>query len=225
MDTTQAIEALKRALPGAIFAFPGTTEYAAISDQYQSGTTSELTPACFVQPSSAEEVSTFIKTIKPFALNGAAPFAIVGVGQQPAAGCSNIEAPGVTLSLQRLKGISVKDGVVEVAAGESWGPVNDTLVERGLSFSGGRSYRSGIGGLALAGPSRFVNPFTNQESYLLNSHIGGLSFVSSREGFISDNVGSFRCHIPALWTWTLHICPYHAKLLPFTITIMIIIQD
>ncbi|KAI0502855.1 hypothetical protein F5B22DRAFT_653566 [Xylaria bambusicola] len=66
-----------------------------------------------------------------------------------------------------MKGISVGDGVVQVAAGESWGPVYDKLGEIGLSFSGGRSSRSGIGGLALA---------------------GGLSFVSSREGFISDSV-------------------------------------
>lgn len=167
MNTTQAIGALKRALPGVVLALPGTAEYAAISHQYQSGTSSELAPACFVQPSSAEEVLIFVKTIKPFALSGATPFAIVGLGQQPAARCSNIEAPGITLSLQRLKGISVKDGVVEVAAGESWGPVYDTLVERGLGFSGGRSYRSGIGGLALAGRSRSIIPFIIiQESYL-----------------------------------------------------------
>ncbi|KAH9909566.1 FAD-binding domain-containing protein [Xylariomycetidae sp. FL2044] len=167
MSTSQAIEALKSALPGAVFAFPGSTEYIAIMKQYQSGTASELSPACFVQPSNADEFSIFVKAIKPFALSGAAPFAIVGLGQQPAARCSNIKAPGITLSLQRLKGIAIKDGVVEVAAGESWGPVYDMLAERGLGFSGGRSYRSGIGGLALA---------------------GGLSFVSSREGFISDNV-------------------------------------
>ncbi|KAH9988007.1 hypothetical protein F4779DRAFT_624119 [Xylariaceae sp. FL0662B] len=64
----------------------------------------------------------------------------------------------------------VKDGVAQVAAGESWGPVYDKLGEAGLEFSGGRSYRSGIGGLALA---------------------GGLSFVSSCESFICDNVLNF----------------------------------
>ncbi|KAK6223446.1 hypothetical protein LQW54_000564 [Pestalotiopsis sp. IQ-011] len=170
MDTKQAIEALKQALPSAIIASPGTTEYDAVRGQYQSASCAEIAPAAYVQPSSAEEVAIFVKTIKPFALSGAAPFAIVGLGQQPARYSSNIEAPGITLSLQRLKGVLVKDGEVEVAGGENWGTVYDALVERGLGFSGGRSYRSGIGGLALA---------------------GGLSFVSSREGFICDNVVNF----------------------------------
>lgn len=156
MDTEQAIEALKRALPDAIIALPGTTEYTVISDQYQSAACAEMTPACFVQPSSTQDVSTFVNTIKPFALSGTAPFAIVGLGQQPAPRCSNIEAPGITLSLRHLKGICVKDGEVEVAGGENWGSVYDALAERGLDFSGGRSYRSGIGGLALAGRPRFI---------------------------------------------------------------------
>lgn len=156
MDTRQAIEELKRALPSATIALPGTTEYAAVRGQYQNDACAETTPACFVQPSSVEEVSIFVKTIKPFALSGTTPFAIVGLGQQPALLCSNIEAPGITLTLQHLKGVRVKDGEVEVAAGENWGSVYDALVERGLGFSGGRSYRSGIGGLALAGRSSFI---------------------------------------------------------------------
>ncbi|CAJ2503964.1 Uu.00g113580.m01.CDS01 [Anthostomella pinea] len=158
MDATEAIEALRRALPDARFAQHGSPDYDELNHFYQSGLCSDITPACIVQPATVEEVATFVKTIKPFSLSGRAPFAIVGRGQQP---------DGITLSLQRLKGIDVKDGVVQVGAGETWGPVYDKLGEAGLGFSGGRSYRSGIGGLALA---------------------GGLSFVSSREGFISDNV-------------------------------------
>lgn len=170
MDTTQAIEALQQALPAIQFAKRGSTEYDEFKKIYQSGLCSDIDPAWVVQPTTTEEVSTFVKTIKPFALNGTARFAIVGGGQQPAPGCSNIEN-GITLSLHGLKGIDVKEGRVEVAAGESWGPVYDKLGEVGLGFSGGRSYRSGIGGLALA---------------------GGLSFVSSREGFISDSVLNYQ---------------------------------
>ncbi|KAI0200125.1 FAD-binding domain-containing protein [Astrocystis sublimbata] len=170
MNTTETIEALRRALPATQFTERGSAEYDDFKQLYQSGLCSDINPAWAAQPTTAEEVSTFVKTIKPFALNGKAPFAIVGGGQQPAPGCSNIES-GITLSLQGLKGIDIKDGVVQVAAGESWGPVYDKLGEVGLGFSGGRSYRSGIGGLALA---------------------GGLSFVSSREGFISDGVVNFQ---------------------------------
>lgn len=192
MDTKQAIEALKQALSSAIIALPGTTEYDAIRGQYQSAGCAEITPAAYVQPSTAQEVSIFVKTIKPFALSGTAPFAIVGLGQQPARHCSNIEAPGITLSLRRLKGFLIKDGEVEVAGGESWGTVYDALVERGLGFSGGRSYRSGIGGLALAGKFK-VHIFTTLVLvWMLNYALGGLSFVSSREGFICDNVSSYQ---------------------------------
>ncbi|KAI6084062.1 hypothetical protein F4821DRAFT_271334 [Hypoxylon rubiginosum] len=169
MDTAQAIEALQHALPAARFAQRGSPEYAELNQSYQSGLCSDIAPAWIIQPATTKDVSIFVKTIKPFALSGKAPFAIVGGGQQPAPGCSNIQ-DGITLSLQRLKGIDIQDGVVQVAAGESWGPVYDRLGEVGLGFSGGRSYRSGIGGLALA---------------------GGLSFVSSREGFICDNALNF----------------------------------
>ncbi|KAI1251403.1 hypothetical protein MGN70_005971 [Eutypa lata] len=151
MDTTQAVEALRRALPAAHFAQPGSSDYDGLNHVYQSGLCSDITPACIVQPSTTDDVSTFVKTIKPFALSGKAPFAIVGGGWHYSV-------------LQRLKGINVKDGVVEVAAGESWGPVYDQLGESGLGFSEGRSFRSGI---------------------------GGLSFVSSREGFICDSILNF----------------------------------
>lgn len=150
MDTAQAIEALQHALPAARFAQRGSPEYAELNQSYQSGLCSDIAPAWIIQPATTKDVSIFVKTIKPFALSGKAPFAIVGGGQQPAPGCSNIQ-DGITLSLQRLKGIDIQDGVVQVAAGESWGPVYDRLGEVGLGFSGGRSYRSGIGGLALAG--------------------------------------------------------------------------
>lgn len=97
MDTTQAVEALRRALPAAHFAQPGSSDYDGLNHVYQSGLCSDITPACIVQPSTTDDVSTFVKTIKPFALSGKAPFAIVGGGQQPAPGCSNIQ-DGITLS-------------------------------------------------------------------------------------------------------------------------------
>ncbi|KAI1288160.1 FAD-binding domain-containing protein [Xylaria venustula] len=119
---------------------------------YQSGLCSDIAPAWVVQPNPAEDVSTFVKTIKPFAISGKTPFAIVGGGQQPAPGCSNIQDSNTL---------------------EDWGPVYDKLGEPGLSCCGGQSWRSGIGGLALADKSPPAR---------------GLSFVSSREGFIYDSV-------------------------------------
>ncbi|OTA92711.1 hypothetical protein M434DRAFT_396272 [Hypoxylon sp. CO27-5] len=167
MDASKAIEALQRALPGVKFAMRGTEEHEVLNrTSYQSALQSDIIPACIVQPTTKEEVSTFIKTIRPFILAGEAAFAIVGGGRQPAPGCSNIK-DGITLNLRFLTGIEIKDGVVSISAGETWGPVYDKLTEQGLGCSGSRSAKGGIGGLALA---------------------GGLSFFSTREGFISDDV-------------------------------------
>ncbi|KAI0162433.1 hypothetical protein BJ166DRAFT_497115 [Pestalotiopsis sp. NC0098] len=167
MDMSKAIEALKQALPGAEFAVRGTKEHETLHRAtYQSALQSDIIPACIVRPRTKEEVSTFVKTIRPFVLAGEAAFAIVGGGRQPAPGCSNIQ-DGITLNLGLLRGIEIGDGVVGIAAGETWGPVFDKLVEQGLGCQGSRSSKGGIGGLALA---------------------GGLSLFSSREGFISDDV-------------------------------------
>ncbi|KAI1375700.1 hypothetical protein F4677DRAFT_422155 [Hypoxylon crocopeplum] len=170
MDVSQAIEALQGALPDSVFALRGTEEYKALnSDTYQSGLNGDINPACIVQPKSKEEVSTFLITIQPFVISGTAAFAIVGGGRQPAPGVSNI-ADGITLNLSLLKGIVIQDGYVSIAAGERWGPVYEKLSEQGLACAGSRSAKGGIGGLATQ---------------------GGLSFFSSREGFIADDVLSY----------------------------------
>ncbi|KAI0008000.1 hypothetical protein F4779DRAFT_618996 [Xylariaceae sp. FL0662B] len=170
MDVTKAIEALQRALPSSQFALRGTDEYKALnSSTYQSGLNSDFNPACILQPKSKEEVSTFLTTIRPFVITGEAAFAIVGGGRQPAPGCSNINN-GITLNLARLRGIDIHHGNVSIAAGELWGSVYEKLGEQGLGCAGSRSAKGGIAGLALT---------------------GGLSFFSSREGFICDDVVNY----------------------------------
>ncbi|KAH7402179.1 hypothetical protein DE146DRAFT_744748 [Phaeosphaeria sp. MPI-PUGE-AT-0046c] len=69
--------------------------------------------------------------------------------------------------LRNLTGIEIEDDAVSIGAGERWGKVYEEVTKRGLGVTGSRSALGGIGGLALA---------------------GGLSFFSSREGFICDNV-------------------------------------
>ncbi|KAI1501826.1 hypothetical protein F5X99DRAFT_418254 [Biscogniauxia marginata] len=171
MELRTIIKALQQALPEAKFALRGTEEHEALNrGSYQSALQSDIIPACIVQPKTKEDVSTFVKTINPFVLSGEAAFAIVGGGRQPAPGCSNIEG-GITLNLGLLTGIEIKDGVVSIAAGETWGPVFDSLVEQGLGCSGSRLCKGGIGGLALS---------------------GGLTFFSSREGFICDDVLNYQ---------------------------------
>ncbi|RWA09625.1 hypothetical protein EKO27_g5487 [Xylaria grammica] len=137
MDPSQVIDALTKALPSGQLAIRGTQEYDDLNGSYQSIRSSQTQPAAIFRPKSADEVSTFVRIIRPFALSGRTPFAIFGAGQQPALGCNNIQG-GITLNLSLLTGISVRDDTVSIAAGERWGAVYETLDLLGLSVAGGR---------------------------------------------------------------------------------------
>ncbi|KUJ15927.1 FAD-binding domain-containing protein [Mollisia scopiformis] len=164
MVSSQVIKALKEALPSGQFIQRGTHSYDKLNSWYLSELESDLQPAYIFQPRTKEEVVTFVQTIKPFI--GDEKFAIRGAGCQPLPGCANIQ-DGITLKLSHLTGISIEDGIVRIGAGERWGTVYERLDVEGLGVCGSRSANGGIGGLALE---------------------GGLSFFSSREGFICDNV-------------------------------------
>lgn len=109
----------------------------------------DLLPACIFLPRTRDEVSTFMHVVKPFPV-GSVQFAIRGGGQQPVPRCANIHG-GITIDLCHLMGIKVRDGYVEIAAGERWGTVYEKLAPEGLGITGGRSTTNGIGGLALQG--------------------------------------------------------------------------
>lgn len=132
MDPSQTIDALTKVLPSGQLAVRGTQEYEDLNGSYQSIRSGETQPAAIFRPKSADEVSTFVQTIRPFALSGQAPFAIFGAGQQPALGCNNIQG-GITLNLSLLTGITVNDEAVSIAAGERWGAVYEKLDPLGLS--------------------------------------------------------------------------------------------
>ncbi|KAI1747786.1 FAD-binding domain-containing protein [Xylaria castorea] len=95
--------------------------------------------------------------------------AIQPFAADPLPGCANVQ-DGITIDLRSLKSIGIQDKVVQVAAGERWGSVYEYLEPHGLGVTGGKSTSCGIGGLAAQ---------------------GGLSFYSSREGFICDIVVNF----------------------------------
>ncbi|KAL4925064.1 FAD-binding oxidoreductase [Aspergillus undulatus] len=166
MQTTKAIQLLQETFPPAQIHLPNTDEFNRLNGSYLSALESDLAPACIFQPRSAGDVSRFVKVVVPLDV----PFAIRGAGQQPLPGCANIKG-GITLDLGLLTDIEIKDkdNCVSIAAGARWGAVYDALENngKGLGVCGSRSSKGGIGGLALA---------------------GGLSFFSSRESFISDNV-------------------------------------
>lgn len=152
MSAARAIEALRRALPGVQLHVQGTDEFKKLNTSYLSALESNITPAAIVLPETAEHVSTFLKTIKPFVTNDQIAFAVRGAGQQPLPGCANIQG-GITLDLALLIGIELDldTGIVSIGAGERWGAVYEKLSGHGLGITGSRSAKGGIGGLALAG--------------------------------------------------------------------------
>ncbi|KAI0396782.1 hypothetical protein F5Y17DRAFT_417760 [Xylariaceae sp. FL0594] len=171
MTASEALEALQGAFPNAQVILPGTEEFSTLNTSYLSKTQGDLQPKAIFLPKDKEDVANFIRIIAPHALRGDVKFAVRGGGQQPALGCNNVQ-DGITVDLRNLTGIELRDDdkTVSIAAGERWGNVYAKLQEKGLAVTGSRDITGGIGGLCLA---------------------GGLSFFSSREGLISDNVTNF----------------------------------
>lgn len=124
------------------------------------------------RPTSSEEVATFLRIIKPFALSLEARFAIQDGGAQVPPDNEEFDEDVIILDLSSLKGIELHaDGSVSIAAGERWTSVYEKLGEEGRSVVGARNGEKGIGALALQ---------------------GGLSFFSSSRGFVSDNVFNYQ---------------------------------
>ncbi|PWY93673.1 FAD-binding domain-containing protein [Aspergillus sclerotioniger CBS 115572] len=173
MAITDAIKVLEETFLSQVL-LPGTVEYTELNSSYLSALENDITPACIFRPTSNQDISTFLK------LTNNTHFAIRGGGQQPLPGCANIP-DGITLDLGLLTGIELNEdtSTVSIAAGERWGNVYNVLAPKNLAVAGGRSANGGIGGLAL----QALNPPTHSLT-----HPSGLSFFSSREGFICDNL-------------------------------------
>lgn len=165
MASAQVISALKGLFPGEQLVLPGTEAYSEANQSYLSACLSDYNPAAFVRPRNSAEVAAFLRLAKDHDIQ----FAVRGGGQQPLEACSNID-DGITLDLSLITGVELKGGHVSVGAGEHWLAVYEKVQSAGLAVGGSRSGKGGIGGLSLS---------------------GGLSFFSSREGFICDNVINF----------------------------------
>jgi len=179
-DAIKAVEAISKDL----VALPETIKYDEITYNYFSELERELRPACYLTPSSAEQVSDVVKAIKPFA-NGSR-VAIAGAGQQATPGVSNVR-DGLTVHLRNLKGIEIdtEKQVVSIAAGETMGDVYEKLVELGLGVQGNRHSRGGIGGDALQGKS------SDPTKLHALTPLGGLSYFSYDRGFVCDDVVNY----------------------------------
>ncbi|KAK4493938.1 hypothetical protein PRZ48_015124 [Zasmidium cellare] len=129
--------------------------------------TAELHPTCIVQPSSADILSGFIKTL----VEGECPFAIKSGGHNPWAGVNDIDE-GVVVDLSNIHEVSLSYDrtSVKLGAGGKWGDVYKALEPQGMMVPGARASGVGVGGMTLG---------------------GGLSYFTPRVGLTADNVVDF----------------------------------
>ena len=111
-------------------------------------------PACVVQPQSAEDVSTVISTLAPKE-GSLCKFAIRGGGHTIWGGAAGIE-DGVTIDLSLMKGAvyHARNTTASILPGSKWRDVYKTLEKDGISVTGGRAEGVGVAGFLLGGERR-----------------------------------------------------------------------
>lgn len=146
---------------------PSDSQYFKVKDFYWSAQQAAVSPQCFVQPGSAEDVSTIIKVAE----RAECPFAVKSGGHAAFAGASNIQ-DGITIDLQLLNEITVSEDrtTTRIGPGNRWVDVYSRLDAKNLMVVGGRVAEIGVGGLMLG---------------------GGISFFSARRGWALDGVRNY----------------------------------
>ncbi|KAH7061501.1 hypothetical protein B0J12DRAFT_536060, partial [Macrophomina phaseolina] len=112
-----------------------------------------LGPACIFAPSSAEEISSAIKTLSQLQV----PFAMRGGGHMPIGTSNNIDSSGVLISSSNLKQLQIGPGqeTVTVGPGNVWAYVYKYLEPYGKVVVGGRLGPIGVPGFVFGGGISF----------------------------------------------------------------------
>ena len=133
--------------PGKFFV-PGTAEYAATLQSYQSAFEQDIRPACVFRPTCAEDVSRVVKQLK----DSTTKLAIKGGGFMGNPGAANVDG-GITMDMVNITGVNLdaSSKVVSIGAGERWKNLYATLETQGLAVTGSRVSDVGVGGLILGG--------------------------------------------------------------------------
>lgn len=91
-----------------------------------------LVPACRIEPESADDVSTILKTV----VEAGCHFAIKSGGHDRTAGSSNADG-GVTIDLVKMGEITIEPGKksVKVGAGARWKAVYDVCINQDIRYA------------------------------------------------------------------------------------------
>lgn len=160
MELFDNVHLQKRAL------LPSDAEYKERQDSFWS-LYSKVEPACILCPTSANEVSTILKTL----VQAGQQFAVRSGGHAQWAGANNIQ-DGVTIDLQYLNWtrFDERTDTVDLGPGARWKEVYAELQTHGRVVAGGRNGKVGVGGLLLG---------------------GGKTFYTGSRGFACDDVISY----------------------------------
>uniref|UniRef100_A0A0W0F5G4 FAD linked oxidase N-terminal domain-containing protein n=1 Tax=Moniliophthora roreri TaxID=221103 RepID=A0A0W0F5G4_MONRR len=134
-------DTLQQQLPGKVF-LPNSPEYQEQQSSYYPALASQHSPACRVTPTSAQDVSTTLQTLKA----GECQFAVRSGGHMQYNNSNNIDMVGMN-----ALDISADKKVIGVGPGNRWGAVYDALAPDDLVIVGGRSNTVGVGGYLLGG--------------------------------------------------------------------------
>ena len=179
-EPTELAKALAKQVPHSVIIRADSLEFKKSLNSYWAQQECEIIPACVVRPTSAKEVSTTVSIIKQHydkKLNTAGNpkdggfFAIRAGGHSPVPGAASIQG-GIVIDLSKLNTLKLSNDneSIAVGAGCRWGDVSQYLDPIGRAVAGGRDSHVGVGGLTLG---------------------GGISFFSSRRGFVCNNVLSY----------------------------------
>ncbi|KAK1955991.1 FAD-binding domain-containing protein [Colletotrichum sublineola] len=160
-------EVLKTQFPGRVISSNDAASYASAQSSYYSGQERNMKPNCIFMPTTAAEVSEFVKTMIPRQASDAR-FAIRGGGHTLWSGAANIDG-GVTVDMRLINQtvLSADKKVASLGAGGRWHDVYHQLTPYNVTVMGGRIGTLGVGGF-LSG--------------------GGMTFLARRHGWASDNI-------------------------------------
>lgn len=133
--TQQACEKLDQILPGRV-TYERSREYKTENKDYWSIALTELKPTCITLPTTVQEVSIIVNTLRDFP---GAKFVVKSGGHSPNPGQSSC-SDCVLIAMKKMKS-TVNDpakGVAYVQPGGTWATVITPLVKQGVTVVGGR---------------------------------------------------------------------------------------
>lgn len=156
LTNSTTCQAINYQIPGRVIA-RGTIGYDAAQGSYYSGQERELMPDCIFMPTTAEEVSRFVKTMAKREGRDTL-FAIRSGGHTTWRGAANIDG-GVTVDMRLMNQTVLSDDgkMASLGSGGRFHDVYHQLSPHNLTVMGGRVPSIGVGGFLSTGKLRYMN--------------------------------------------------------------------